>query len=109
MIEICAGFSIQCFYDFLVFRKHKIQPLVCPGGTDARHVRLVSYRIRCNVELNANLITSISGQAGIPAIGFSPMNNTRRLIHDHDEHLSADTFLNGIEIYRKLISEVANV
>lgn len=48
-------------------------------------------------------------QAGVPAIGFSPMNNTLRLIHDHDEHLSADTFLCGIEIYRKLISEVANV
>lgn len=91
-----------------MLRKRKIQPLVCPGGTDARHVRLVSYwtQIVLYLLMRNNLPLC---QAGVPAIGFSPMNNTPRLIHDHDEHLSADTFLSGIEIYRKLISELANV
>jgi len=46
---------------------------------------------------------------GIPAIGFSPMNNTRVLMHADDEYLNVTTFLNGINIYRDLISAVANV
>jgi len=46
---------------------------------------------------------------GIPALGFSPMNNTPILLHDHDECLLASTYLNGIEIYKKLIAAVANV
>lgn len=46
---------------------------------------------------------------GIPAVGFSPMNNTPVLLHDHDEYLQADVFLRGIEIYRKVIEGIANV
>lgn len=45
----------------------------------------------------------------IPAIGFSPMNNVPVLLHDHDEYLSADTYLTGIQIYKKIISNIANV
>ncbi|XP_034185226.1 aminoacylase-1 [Osmia lignaria lignaria] len=60
---------------------------VFPGGTDSRYVRYV----------------------GIPAIGFSPMNKTKILLHDHDEYLNKDIFLKGIEIYLKLIPAVANV
>lgn len=64
--------------------KHKVQ--VFPGGTDSRYLRSV----------------------GIPAIGFSPMNHTPVLLHDHDEFLQADIYLKGIEIYKKIISNVAN-
>ncbi|XP_012135922.1 aminoacylase-1 [Megachile rotundata] len=60
---------------------------IFPGGTDSRYVRYV----------------------GIPAIGFSPMNKTKILLHDHDEYLNKDIFLKGIEIYMKLIPAVANV
>ncbi|XP_004529660.1 aminoacylase-1A [Ceratitis capitata] len=65
----------------------KIQPLVFPAGTDCCYVRA----------------------AGISAIGFSPMNNTPVLLHDHDEFLQADVYLKGIEIYTKIIKAVANV
>ncbi|XP_055389609.1 aminoacylase-1-like [Condylostylus longicornis] len=65
----------------------KTRPQVFPGGTDSRYIR----------------------EVGIPAIGFSPMNNTPILLHDHDEFLKADTYLNGIEIYKKLIPAVANL
>ena len=58
-----------------------------PGATDSRYIRSV----------------------GIPAIGFSPMNHTPVLLHDHDEFLQADIYLKGIEIYRKIIQNVANV
>lgn len=57
------------------------------GGTDSRFIRAL----------------------GIPAIGFSPMNNTPVLLHDHNEFLKADTYLNGIEIYKKIIPKLANV
>ncbi|XP_053949825.1 aminoacylase-1-like [Anastrepha ludens] len=65
----------------------KIQTLVFPGGTDSRYIRHI----------------------GIPAIGFSPMNHTPVLLHDHDEFLQADVYLKGIEYYKKIIPAVTNV
>lgn len=64
----------------------KMKQSVFPGGTDSRFVRAL----------------------GIPAFGFSPMNKTPVLLHDHDEYLSETTFLTGIDIYVKLIPAVAN-
>lgn len=64
----------------------KIKLQVFPAGTDAAYIRE-----RC-----------------IPAIGFSPMNNTPVLLHDHDEYLGADVYLKGIEIYRKIIENIGN-
>ncbi|EDV25194.1 Aminoacylase-1 [Trichoplax sp. H2] len=48
-------------------------------------------------------------QAGIPALGFSPMNYTPVLLHDHNEFLNEKIFLKGIEIYCGIISAMANV
>ncbi|XP_031829899.1 aminoacylase-1 [Nomia melanderi] len=67
--------------------KINLQMGIFPGGTDSRYVR----------------------EVGIPAIGFSPMNNTKILLHDHNEYLNKDVFLKGIEIYMKIIPAVANV
>ncbi|XP_063705600.1 aminoacylase-1-like isoform X2 [Culicoides brevitarsis] len=63
-----------------------IKPLVFPGGTDSRFIRALN----------------------IPAIGFSPMNHTPVLLHDHDEFIKADIYLKGIEIYKNIITKVAN-
>lgn len=60
---------------------------IFPAATDSRYVRKV----------------------GIPAFGFSPMNNTPVLLHDHNEFLKADIFLKGIDIYINLLTAVANV
>lgn len=68
------------------FRGLKINLLICPGATDSRFIR----------------------EAGIPAIGFSPLANTTMLEHDHDEYILVDTFLKGIEIYKKIIPKLAN-
>lgn len=65
----------------------KIRKQVFTGGTDSRFIRGVN----------------------IPAIGFSPIFNTPVLLHDHNEFLSADVYLKGIEIYKKIIPKVANV
>ncbi|XP_073828399.1 aminoacylase-1B [Musca autumnalis] len=64
----------------------KLKPQIFTGGTDSRYIR----------------------QVGIPALGFSPMNNTPVLLHDHDEFLHADVYLRGIDIYEKIIENLAN-
>lgn len=35
------------------------------------------------------------------------MNLTPTLLHDHDEFIRADTYLTGIEIYKKIISKLS--
>lgn len=64
----------------------KLKPQIFTGGTDSRYIR----------------------QVGIPALGFSPMNKTPVLLHDHDEFIQADVYLRGIEIYEKIITNLAN-
>ncbi|MBN3316805.1 ACY1 protein, partial [Atractosteus spatula] len=48
-----------------------------------------------------------SPQMGIPAIGFSPMNRTPILLHDHNEFLNEQVFLRGIDIYHGLLPALA--
>lgn len=87
---ICKNLLLALYLNFkwnsLNSRQLKTKLQVFPGGTDSRHIRSV----------------------GIPAIGFSPMNNTPVLLHDHDEFLQADVYLRGIEIYKEIIGNVAN-
>jgi len=64
-----------------------VKPQIFSAGTDARCIR----------------------EAGIPAIGFSPMPNTPVLLHDHDEFIKEETFLRGIEIYKDIIENLTNV
>lgn len=48
-------------------------------------------------------------ESGYPVIGFSPMRNTPILLHDNDEFLSKDVFLEGVEVYCELIPALANL
>jgi hypothetical protein len=54
---------------------------IFPGGTDSRYLR----------------------QKGVPAFGFSPINNTPILLHDHNEFLNEKIFLKGIDILYKIV------
>ncbi|XP_046680751.1 aminoacylase-1-like [Homalodisca vitripennis] len=65
----------------------EVCPVICPGATDARYIRNI----------------------GIPAFGFSPMNNTAIKIHENDEYLNKQVFLRGIEIYCRLIPALASI
>lgn len=65
----------------------KINTHIFPAATDARFIRAL----------------------GIPAFGFSPMNNTPVRLHDHDEFLNTKVFLKGIDIYCNIISALANL
>ncbi|MBN3295078.1 ACY1 protein, partial [Amia calva] len=60
---------------------------IFPAATDSRFIRAV----------------------GIPAIGFSPMNRTPILLHDHNEFLNERVFLHGIDIYQCLLPALASV
>ncbi|XP_060075406.1 aminoacylase-1-like [Ylistrum balloti] len=63
-----------------------LEPEIFPAATDSRFIR----------------------EIGIPALGFSPMNNTPILLHDHNEFLNEDIFLKGIDIYAAIIPAIAN-
>ncbi|XP_041447275.1 aminoacylase 1, gene 1 S homeolog isoform X1 [Xenopus laevis] len=65
----------------------KLKPEIFPAATDSRYIRT----------------------AGYSALGFSPMNNTPILLHDHNEYLNEDVFLRGIQIYTKIIASLASV
>ena len=65
----------------------KIAPRIFPAGTDSRFIR----------------------EIGIPAFGFSPMNFTPVLLHDHNEFLNEKIFLKGIDIFCDVIEEIASV
>ncbi|XP_033127642.1 aminoacylase-1-like [Anneissia japonica] len=67
--------------------KMKIETEIFPAATDSRYLRA----------------------AGYPCLGFSPMNNTPILLHDHNEFVNEEVFLKGIDIYENLISKLANV
>jgi aminoacylase len=65
----------------------KLNTKIFPAATDSRFIR----------------------QLQIPAFGFSPMNHTPVLLHDHDEFLNEKIYLKGIDIYEKLLEEVVNL
>eukprot|EP01112_Ceratiomyxa_fruticulosa_P009736 TRINITY_DN2551_c0_g1_i2.p1 TRINITY_DN2551_c0_g1~~TRINITY_DN2551_c0_g1_i2.p1 ORF type:complete len:426 (+),score=98.35 TRINITY_DN2551_c0_g1_i2:60-1280(+) len=65
----------------------KIETEIFPAATDSRFLRNI----------------------GIPAFGFSPINNTPILLHDHNEFLNEKVFVRGIEIYSHIITALANV
>lgn len=53
--------------------------------------------------------SSLCLQVGVPALGFSPMNRTPVLLHDHDERLHEAVFLRGVDIYTQLLPALASV
>jgi len=59
----------------------KVSKEIFPAGTDSRFLRNI----------------------GIPAFGFSPMRGCPVLLHEHDEYLPRKQFLEGIQVYCKLI------
>ncbi len=68
------------------FSPQEIEFTIFPAATDSKHVR----------------------ERKVPAFGFSPMRRTPSLLHDHNEYLSRETFLEGVEVYEDLIQALAN-
>jgi aminoacylase len=64
-----------------------LEPSIFPAATDGRWIRMM---------------------LGTPCFGFSPMRRTPILLHDHDEFIPVDVFLEGVRIYEKLIPQLAS-
>ncbi|GFS02543.1 aminoacylase [Elysia marginata] len=77
----------------------------------------VAFRDACkseNLELQTEIFPAATDsrlyrRAGVDMIGFSPMNNTPILLHDHNEYLNEKVFLRGIDIYCKIIPALADL
>jgi len=83
-----GGFDVlQAFTRATDKHQLKIDPRIFPAGTDSRFIR----------------------EIGIPAYGFSPMNFTPVLLHDHNEFINEKIFLKGIDIFCDIIQEIASV
>lgn len=77
----------SCFQDSCKQIGITIVPEIFPAATDSRFIR----------------------NKGIPAFGFSPINNTPILLHDHNEFLNEKTFIKGIDIYMNIIPNLLNL
>ncbi|CAG8488122.1 4876_t:CDS:2 [Acaulospora colombiana] len=75
------------FRDFCRDRNINIEPEIFPAATDSRYLR----------------------KLGIPALGVSYLKNTPILLHDNNEYINENLFLEGIEFYTGLISRLADV
>lgn len=117
----------------LSFRGLTLEKEIFPAATDSRFLREVFQSILKLIMINLtcvfcmytcistktrsrttalktyfHFVLLFSFQLGYPAIGFSPMNNTPILLHDHDEFLNENVFLRGIEIYCEIITALGN-
>lgn len=45
----------------------------------------------------------------IPALGFTPINETDVMLHGDDEYIPKDKLLQGIKIYMEIFKEIGNV
>lgn len=71
----------------MVCRGVQLEPEIFPAATDSRYLRDI----------------------GIPAIGISPIRNTPVLLHDHNEFLNEQVYLEGIQWYEEVIRRLGNI
>ena len=65
---------------------HSMAPQVFPAATDSRFLRAL----------------------GIRALGFSPMKSTEIMLHENDEYIPEEVFLEGIDVYIGLLRKLAS-
>jgi len=80
------SFWFNIFKNALEKQGAKLDLQVFPAATDSRFIR----------------------SKLIPAFGFSPINNTPILLHDHNEFLNEKIYLKGIDLYVNLIEALVN-
>ena len=83
----------MCIYSNLTLERE-----IFSAGTDSCYLRMVSNYCAKNQNVFITIIFN-AVQLNIPALGFSSINNTPILLHDHNEFLNEETVLCGINIY----------
>jgi aminoacylase len=74
------------FCDAMAEQQLSIDPQVFPAATDSRFLRAL----------------------GIRALGFSPMKNTEIMLHENNEYIPEQTYLDGIRVYTGLLYKLAS-
>nr|XP_039268266.1 aminoacylase-1A-like [Styela clava] len=77
----------KAFTSTLKKRGVEVTKEIFSGATDGRYLR----------------------ERGYPVIGFSPMRNTPVLLHDNNEFLNENVFIEGIDVYCDIIPAIANL
>lgn len=95
------------FKSFCFKRGLKVTKEIFPASTDARFIREVIISIQ-SFFLYFKNFASIKKKIGITAFGFSPLNNTPILLHDHNEFVNEEVFLRGIDVLYKVVIDMAN-
>lgn len=96
--EVSKGFALtsidetknawwKCFLDSCKELNIKTSTEIFPAATDSRFLR----------------------EKGIPAFGFTPLNNTPILLHDHNEFINDKIFEKGVDIYYTVVLNMANM
>ncbi|XP_076060232.1 aminoacylase-1-like isoform X2 [Oratosquilla oratoria] len=101
--------------EYKFHEKAMVQNTTCV--TDGKNIWWDTFRASCQKEdlslekkiFAAGTDACYLRELGIPALGFSPMNHTPILLHDHNEYLEEKTFLRGIQIYCTIIKDIANL
>jgi aminoacylase len=68
-------------------RNIPLEPEIFPAATDSRYIR----------------------KAGYMAFGISPFRHTPVLLHDHNEYLNENVFLEGVDFYFDLLQSFGNL
>lgn len=108
--NICPGASYRYVHKVpessVTSREPERNPYIVPFA-DATKKAGVADRIQHGVFF-ASSDARYLRERGIPVFGFSPIEKHHKLLHKHDEYLSVESYLHGIQIYEHVIKELAD-
>lgn len=104
--------GIRWYYENLCGQSHAVTPL---DGSNkwwslfSSTMREPAINAKCRTEVFPAATDSRFLRAlGIKALGFSPMRNTKIMLHENDEYLEEQCVTEGVGIYVELITVMAN-
>lgn len=108
----CREAGSDVTYEFI--QKNTDQTLTSTEKTDPWWNAFSTACEKMNITLEKEIFPASADirflrRIGIPALGFSPMNNTPVLMHDHNERLNEQVYLRGIDIFCEVITSLASV
>lgn len=106
----CPGVSLQWIskdnFPVVTSRDPRENSFIIPFAAAMREAR-IDHALRHGI-FYASTDSRFIRQVGIPCFGFSPIQKTPNLLHKHDEYISVDGYLRGIEIYQSIIRHLAD-
>lgn len=106
----CKLFNIpvqqsNSIWSLSICRRLNVTPAIFRAATDSSDwYLLIIQSIKCIFPFCFDYF-----KLHIPALGFSLLINTLPRLHEHNEYVNADIYLNGIRIYEKIIETIGNI